>query len=29
MQRMEGVTLIDRSGRDDEEVAADVVAALG
>jgi tRNA dimethylallyltransferase len=29
MRRMEGVTLIDRSGRDDEEVAAEVVAALG
>jgi tRNA dimethylallyltransferase len=29
MRRMEGVTLIDRSGRDDDEVAADVVAALG
>jgi tRNA dimethylallyltransferase len=29
MRRMEGVTLIDRSGRDDQEVAAEVVAALG
>ncbi|MGH2984355.1 MAG: tRNA (adenosine(37)-N6)-dimethylallyltransferase MiaA, partial [Solirubrobacterales bacterium] len=29
MRRMEGVTLIDRSGRTDDEVAAEVVWALG
>ena len=28
MRRMEGVTQIDRSGRDDAEVAAEIVALL-